>query len=206
MFTFFASSISEHSQTQSESQKPASVQPDSNYFPVGVFDENNQPSHKGVLYSYFLAAMDEPSLLEASQSSDILAYRFLRIWNARALSVRLVLYPDGTGMLGGKLVTLDSSKTVYAKDSVPVSKAEGGQFLALLQKADFWSMKTEEMPDKNHHRVDGAQWILEGTKIRSYHVVDRWSPRGTDYEQICRYLMELSPVKLDQDVRSTKGR
>jgi hypothetical protein len=63
-------------------------------------------------------------------------------------------------------------------------------------------MKTEETHAKNVYQMDGTRWVLEGTKNRTYHVVDRWSPRGTEYEKLCKFLMELSPVKLDQDVRS----
>ena len=66
-------------------------------------------------------------------------------------------------------------------------------------------MKTEETHDKNVYQWDGAQWVLEGTRNGRYHVVDRWSPTGTEYEQLCKFLMELSPVKLDQDVRSKDG-
>jgi hypothetical protein len=63
-------------------------------------------------------------------------------------------------------------------------------------------MDTEEPPAQNLYHMDGTQWILEGTENNKYHVVDRWSPRGTAYEYLCRCLMELSPVKVDQDAKN----
>jgi hypothetical protein len=91
-----------------------------------------------------LTALGEPSLLEAAKADDVSAYR-----NGRALSVRLTLSGDGTGLLEGKLVTFHSGKSIYAKDAVAVSRDPLQQFASLLQKADFWSLKTEETHAKN---------------------------------------------------------
>jgi hypothetical protein len=194
------------SQAQSEPQKATRPPSGKQYFPVGVFEENGQlRSGKDNWYSYFLTALGEPSLWETAKADDIPAYRFLLILNGRALSVRLTLCGDGTGLLEGKLVTFHSVKSIYAKDPLTVSGDQLQQFATLLQKTDFWSMKTEETHAKNVYQLDGSQWVLEGTTNRTYHVVDRWSPRGTEYEQLCKFLMELSPVKLDQDVRSKDG-
>jgi hypothetical protein len=194
-------------QAQNEPQKATPPQSGQQYFPIGVFEENGQlSSNKENWYSYFLTALGEPSLLEAAKANDISAYRLLLLtWNGRALSVRLTLCGDGTGLLEGKLVTFHSGKSIYAKDTVAVSTDQLQQFDSLLQKAAFWSMKTEETHAKNVYQMDGIRWVLEGTKNRTYHVVDRWSPRGTEYEKLCKFLMELSPVKLDQDVRSKNG-
>ena len=85
-------------QAQSEPQKGTSPASGQQYFPVGVFGEIGQlRSYKENWYSYYLAALGEPSLLEAAKSNDIPAYRFLLILNGRALSVRLTLGGDGTG-------------------------------------------------------------------------------------------------------------
>jgi hypothetical protein len=193
-------------QAQSEPQKATSPQSGQQDFPVGVFEENGQlSSGKENWYSYFLTALGEPSLWETAKANDIPAYRFLLIWNARGLSVRLTLCGDGTGRLEGKLVTFNPGKSIDAKDPVAVGRDQLQQFAWLSQKTDFWSMKTEETHDKNIYQLDGAQWVLEGTRNRTYHVVDRWSPRGTECERLCTFLMELSPVKLDQDVQSKAG-
>jgi hypothetical protein len=148
-----------------------------------------------------LTAMQEPSLSEAARTSDTSVYRFLFIYGFRTLSVRLALNEDGSGVLAGKLGIFGSSTRLFSQDSIAVSKDQMQKFATLLQKAQFWEMPTEDPQDKSYH-MDGAQCVLEGTRNHSYHVVDRWLRGGTDYEQLCRYLMELSPVKVDQDVRS----
>jgi hypothetical protein len=61
-------------------------------------------------------------------------------------------------------------------------------------------MKTVETNDKNRYGIDGTQWILEGVKDWNYHVVRR-TPKEGDYKQICSYMLELSPGKLDDDIR-----
>ena len=185
---------------QSEPQRATSPPSGQQYFPAGVFGENGQlNSGKENWYSYFLTALEEPSLWETAKASDTPVYRFLLILNGRALSVRLTRCGDGTGLLEGKLVTFHSGKNIYAKDPMAVSKDQMQEFASLLQKADFWSMKTEETHEKNVYQLDGAQWVVEGTRNGTYHIVDRWSPRETEYEQLCKFLIELSPVKLDQD-------
>jgi hypothetical protein len=191
-------------QSESAPRKAASLESGQQYFPVGAFEENPKLSaYKERWYSSYLAAMDEPSLFGAAKGSDITTYRFLLVWQSRALSVRLAVHADGTGVLYGKLVILhsDNPNVSFSKDSVPVSKEEVQHFLMLEQQANFWSMKTVEKNDKNRYGMDGTQWILEGVKDFNYHVVDRWTPKEGDYKQICSYLLELSPVKLDDDTR-----
>jgi hypothetical protein len=201
---FFVFCIPASSQSESASREAASPESGQQYFPVGAFEENPILSaYKERWYSSYLAAMDEPSLFGAAKSSDITTYRFLLVWQSRALSVRLAVRADGTGVLYGRLVILHSDKpnVSFSKDSVPVSKEQVQHFLMLEQQANFWSMKTVETNDKNRYGMDGTQWILEGAKDWNYHVVDRWTPKEGDYKQICSYLLELSPVKLDDDIR-----
>ena len=189
-------------QTKNTTQTPAQSQASRQFFPAGVFDDKTHSgNYKENWYAYFLTGLDEPSLFQSTEA-DIPIYRFLLVWNARALCVRLALNADGTGLVSGKLVTMVSPKHLYAADPTILSKEQAQQFALLLRKAEFWSMETEEPPAQNVYHMDGAQWILEGTENNKYHVVDRWSPRGTAYEYLCKYLMELSPVKLDQDARN----
>jgi hypothetical protein len=201
-FLFCGSCVLAKSQAQNDSQKVKPVPCPQGYFPVGAFAAAGQSSSsKESLYSCMLTAMQEPSLSEAARTSDTSVYRFLFIYGFRTLSVRLALNEDGSGVLAGKLGIFGSSTRLFSQDSIAVSKDQMQKFATLLQKAQFWEMPTEDPQDKSYH-MDGAQCVLEGTRNHSYHVVDRWLRGGTDYEQLCRYLMELSPVKVDQDVRS----
>jgi hypothetical protein len=204
VFVFWSSSYLVKSETLGAPQKATSSQSDQQYFPVGVFDKNPQMSaYKERWYSHFLAAIEEPSLLEASRRDDTHSYRLLLVSSGRALVVRVALHADGTGVLSGRLAASHpyEADSMEVKDFVPVSKEEVQRLMILLQSADFWSMPTQEAEDKYHYRMDGSQWVLEGARNHSYHVVDRWSPHKTDYGRVCAYLMELSPVKLFGEAR-----
>jgi hypothetical protein len=206
---FFAFNISARQRPEPAPPKSARSEATQPYFPAGVLDGNEQSNDfKERWYSSYLAAMDEPSLFGAARNGGVTMYRFLLVWNARALSVRVLVNPEGNGLLYGKLVIQHSDKpnVSFAKESVPVGKEQVQQFLALVKQADFWSMTTAETATKGSYHVDGAQWILEGVDDGTYHVVDRWSPQDTDYKRICSDPMELSPVKLNGASRKEGSR
>ena len=46
-------------------------------------------------------------------------------------------------------------------------------FLGKIEANNFWGLSPI---DKTKMGLDGAQWIVEGVKNGSYHIVDRWSP------------------------------
>ncbi len=208
IFTFasFLSFVPAKSQTSNKLNESASTVSMQQYFPIGVFEQNPLVSaDKERWYASLLTAMEEPSLFEAARNGESTTFRFLLIFGTHSLSVRLALRPDGTGLLTGKLVIVhsDKSNTIFGKDNVLIPLEQVQQFLTLLQKSDFWSLKTEDA--KNRYGMDGSQWILEGAKNRTYHVVDRWFPKETDYTRACSYLMNLSPVKLDEDLQKNKA-
>jgi hypothetical protein len=200
IFAFWFPSYLVNAQSPSVPQGATSSRSDQQYFPVGVFDKNPQMSaYKERFYARFLAAMEEPSLLEASRTDDTHSYRLLLVSSrGRALAVRVTLHADGTGMLSGRLVASHPYEpdSTEVKNFVAVSKEEVQRLMMLLQGADFWSMPTQEAQAKYGYNMDGAHWVLEGARNHSYHAVDRWSPQQTAYSQVCAYLMELSPVKL----------
>jgi hypothetical protein len=193
--------------------------PHHQYFPPGAFETALPPrdSSRAVWYSCALAALAEPSLYEQRDDNAALqTYRFLWLRSFhRPVSIRLIIDSEGNGVIvtkisdgagGYKPGKLETSATVEA------SKRDVGEVLRGLRKLDFWSMPTEpaqvdtqagkrgsvpsvvELPP-----VDGAQWILEGAKDGSYHVVDRWSPGNDDYAQECKLLLRLGEVK-EKDV------
>ena len=170
------------------------------YFPPGIF---GQSAYKKSWYASFLVAMREPSLLETARNDQTTEYRLLLVLSDRALSFRLELLVDGTGELavaraipqGGKL------DGVLIKSGVPVT-TDVRAFLALLQRADFWKPETEETPDKTRHEKDGIRWVLEGVRNGEHHVVDRSTPRATDFAQICIFLMKLTPMNLEEGAQN----
>jgi hypothetical protein len=62
-----------------------------------------------------------------------------------------------------------------------------------LSKVEFWDMPSI---DKGMG-LDGSQAVLEGVREGRYHVVDRWSPRGTPYAKLVEFLLKLCPNRAD---------
>lgn len=179
------------------------------YFPAGVFDEDpTLSSFKERWYSSYLSEMDELSLFEIAKNDGPSTFRFLLVWMNHALSACLTLNSDGTGLLVGKALVAkhsggprsDKPEIIVNDASTTVGREQVRQFETLLQKADFWSLKTSEPSGDG---LDGFEWVLEGSRHNSYHVVDRWSPKENEYTHVCRYLMNLSPLKLDEGTRKS---
>jgi hypothetical protein len=176
--------------------------PDTNpqYFPKGAFKDSSETGSfqgfKEKWYAKHLRAMHEPSLSEASKDNSLIAYRFLWLRTFDSpIAIRLTTRVDGTGTLTGKMT---NGKGGYAagnltlNDTHELTKAQVAEFLGLLRKAAFWSAPSEDGPEGN----DGAQWILEGVENGRYHIVDRWSPEKSDFEQLCLFMMEQSKIRM----------
>jgi hypothetical protein len=165
------------------------------YFPVGIFERNPQLStYKENWYSQFLFAMGEPSLLAVAKTADTTSYRLLLVLSHRALSFRLALYANGTGNLTTKdvLIRSDGKSSLRVKHSIPVSKSQVLEFLALLHGIHFWSVQPEQSGEDNRYQMDNAEWVLEGVSGQRYHVVDRWAPRDPGFIQAGAFLMQLA--------------
>lgn len=187
-------------QAQTKTTRAPSDPPDAHpqYFPKGVFSNDLQESDfVARWYSKHLRAMAEPSLLIAARDKAVIDYRFLWLRTFdHPIAIRLAIQPDGTASLTGKVTSGHGGYEpgrVSQSESLEVSKAGVQRFNDFLQLASFWSLRTNEDTGGN----DGAQWVLEGVKNGSYHVVDRWTPRGGDYRNLCLYLLELSRIKVD---------
>jgi hypothetical protein len=61
------------------------------------------------------------------------------------------------------------------------------QFLNKFDQCGFWDLPSYEKCDS----CDGTQAVVEGVNRGRYHVVDRWSPRGTPYAELVEYLLAL---------------
>ncbi|MHC5854753.1 hypothetical protein [Nostoc sp.] len=58
----------------------------------------------------------------------------------------------------------------------------------LLDCAEFWEMPSFE----SSGGLDGERAVLEGVRAGRYHVVDRWSPRGTPYAKLVEFFLKLT--------------
>ena len=174
----------------------------SSYFPASVLGENAKvDTLKIEWYSKFLTAMREPSLWEASKTQKTQTYRFLWLRSFdHPVSIRLDVKADGTALLTtkvsrgqggyepGRLITnrtqrLDRERTSWV--------------LGRIEELKFWTLPTNPPPDPDVVGVDGAQWIFEGVKDGTYHVVDRWSPEKGEVRSLgIMMLLDLARLKL----------
>ncbi len=171
------------------------------YFPKGVFSVGKADGDfTGRWYAQQLRALKEPSLSDASVSSESV-YRFtwLRSFH-HPIAVRITVHADGTGTLTtkmadgaggykpGNLIT-NATRTLGAREVQHV--------LDIVDRMGFWRMP----PEQETSGLDGAQWIFEGSSRRAYHVIDRWSPTEGALRELGLYLA-LTLGKLDVDAKT----
>ena len=61
-------------------------------------------------------------------------------------------------------------------------------FLNRLNSCNFWNLNA----NGESFGLDGARWIIEGTKKGRYHIVDRWPPEGGKYRETALFLVKLA--------------
>ncbi|HEX8674172.1 MAG TPA: hypothetical protein VF710_19905 [Longimicrobium sp.] len=123
-------------------------------------------------------------------------YRFtwLRTWHGTVVvrveqrGDRVTLTAKQLRQEGSEPGWLDVNRTVQ------IGSADWAQLRALVDSAAFWSTGTPtEQPIDG---LDGAHWILEGTRGDRYRGVDRWSPQETGPDRHIRavglYLLRLA--------------
>src|SRR5262245_57942636 len=150
-------------------------------------------------YSKFLTAMEEPSLYNLSQDQRIHCYRFLWLRTFHhPISLRLSIDPEGTGLITVKIADgaggYEPGK-IITNENVPVSKRDVDTFLKVLREANFWQLPAVEKSDRMG--LDGAQWVIEGTKSGKYHVADRWSPEKGSFRKLGLLMVQLSKLKIE---------
>ena len=173
-----------------------------NYFPAGVFGDNAKLNTLKIeWYSKFLNAMREPSLWEASKTQATQSYRFLWLRSFHhPVSVRLDVGQDGIGILTTKIA---SGQGGYEPGRVTTNRIQRlgrertNWLIDRIGELNFWKLPTNPPPDPNEVGVDGAQWIFEGVKDGTYHIVDRWSPdKGEVHSLGIMMLLDLAHLKL----------
>jgi hypothetical protein len=142
-------------------------------------------------YAKHLGALEEPSLWEASKTQQTQSYRFLWLRSFHnPVAIRIDANADGTSRLtvkvtrGGKLIQ-DYAVTLTREDT--------DRFLRQIEVQNFWKLKSIE----NDRGVDGAQWIIEGVRNGTYHIVDRWSPKDGGVRALGLFMVnDLAKMKL----------
>jgi hypothetical protein len=168
------------------------------YFPAQVFSERTDlDQFVASWYSKHLSAMGEPTLWKRGTDEATETYRFtwlrtfhppfvfrLSVFSDRSASLTVKSTDGAGGYEPGRLV-LNKTYKLAASD------VRG--FLSALNELKFWSLPTKETQSGG---LDGAQWILEGTKDARYHIIDRWSPDAGPFRELMLSLMRLGRVEV----------
>jgi hypothetical protein len=181
------------------SKKPAalrtdcpSLDADDYYFPKGALDPSRSKID-GMLrdwYSKYLRAMMEPSVSCGARSAGY-AYRFLWLrCSHHPIAVRVE--SDGSSVTLNAVEVLGDGEhepgKIVKRIQRALTAAEEREFLAKLQRVDFW-----EMPKKqDRFGAEGAEWIVEGAENGHYQVVERWSPKAGPYHDFGKFLLDLA--------------
>ena len=173
------------------------------YFPHGVLEDSAQgDSFRSNWYSKHLKALDEPSLFQKSKGSSAESYRFvwLRTFH-HPIIVRVDIQTDGGATLTTKVSDgaggYEPGKLVE-NTSRPLTQRQTEQFVATIQRLQFWELHTHENPETVG--CDGAQWIIEGMKDGKYHVVDRWTPaKGAVHDLGLAFVLGLAQMRIPKD-------
>jgi hypothetical protein len=156
----------------------SSSEAQSRYFPPGSLDDS--PRLAQFHYDWYvkhLEALDEPSLWSLSKTQKEQSYRFLWLRTFHhPVAIRIDVNADGTSRLTTKMTSgaggYDPGHLVQNETS-KLPKEQTDWFLGKIEDNKFWELAPL---DKSRMGLDGAQWVIEGVRDGSYHVVDRWSP------------------------------
>lgn len=171
------------------------------YFPAGAFGDPKGSQEWIALYSKYLKAMKEPSLLDRSKAGPSQSYRFLWLRSFhKPVSVRLDIRNDGGADVTvkvGEAPGVSALGGAVQKTTRTLSKREVDSFLDQVNSEGFWKLPAQEEPVSG---PDGARWILEGARDSQYHVAHRWTPKDGTVRTLCLYLaVELAQMKLAND-------
>lgn len=159
-----------------------SVTAQERHFPLNVLDEDSQVAeHYAAWYSKHLTAMNEPSLSSTKIRAETYRVLWLRTFDA-PMAFRLIVAPDGTAALITKKMGgrggYEPGKLILDKQ-IKLSNQETRVLIEGLERANFWRLASA---DPNDAGYDGSQWVVEGVKGGTYHVVSRWIGNGiTDW-------------------------
>ncbi|CAL2101779.1 conserved protein of unknown function [Tenacibaculum sp. 190130A14a] len=163
-------------------------------YQINVINEIEISQFVNKWYSNHLKAMEEPILFDNSSITNSFRFTWLRTFH-NPIIVRLdnkngqifltwKVCDGAGGYEPGKVI-------INVQKELPLEKWT--EFQKIISSINFWDTPTilDEFPGH-----DGSQWILEGVTEKQYHVVDRWTPRGTAYAKCCDFLLNLTDLKI----------
>ena len=160
------------------------------HFPVGALDPASTKSDnaRNAWYSHQLRAMDEP-VLDATQKGSAYRFTWLRSFS-HPIAVRITA---NAGRFRLVAVELDASGG-YAREKpvrrqeIELSATQFRDLEALISNSGFWNLP----PHVETNGLDGSEWIIEGVRGGTYHVVNRWSPDTGPVREIGEQMLVLT--------------
>lgn len=152
---------------------------DETYFPRGTFpkDYPGADEKRRQWYSATLARLNEPSLSCGADPAE--TYRLIWLHSlAHPVVIRITRTGEEAELDAFQLsgVGAGDPGVLLYRAQRRLSAVDWGRLRTALEQSHFWSLDTSG----NMYGVHGEQWIVEGRRNGSYHIVDRWSPpRGT---------------------------
>jgi hypothetical protein len=148
-------------------------------------------------YSKYLYAMREPLLFNRLLSKEVYRFVWLRSFH-NPIIIRIekdknkkyeLIWKVTNGKGGYYPGQLIVNKRKY------ISGKEWNVFHKYISGMNFWKQK-------NVHEqwgCDGAVWLLEGETSDFYNVIHSWSVGNPDLHEACRYLIQLTGIKLNHE-------
>lgn len=166
------------------------------FFPTGDLSYKQLNDFRTDWYSKQLRALQETSLYGSPPDHETYRFTWLRTFH-HPMTFRLDIAEQCAATLTVKEADGAGGYqpgSIIVNKTVDVGKSDCEKLLAGLDDMKFWSLATSS----SGLGTDGAQWILEGSKNGSYHIVDRWTPlSGAQYEWALS-LMKLANVPLGE--------
>ena len=164
------------------------------YFPEGVFSSDPGTSErKAEIYSRRLKLMSETPIF-AANNPPTEVYRFL--WGRSfhsPIMIRVQKSGNNYSLVLKKAKKQDSDIIIEKEEERTITSKEWNTFINHLNKLSFWNYSS--FNDKVC--LDGATWMLEGSRNKKYHMVHRHCPKSQKLRNACLYLVKLSGLKLD---------
>lgn len=172
---------------------------DDYFFPSEIFSKRNSDldQFERHWYSESLTRAGEPSL-SCGSSDDTTIYRFLWLRTfSQPISVRISLRANDVLIEAFKLSGAGGYDpgTVSTRIKKIVTTSEGDALKTALDQVGFWNLPTKSSADDTG--LDGAQWIIEGQRNGTYHVTDRWSPKGP-YRELGLLFLQIAAISVPE--------
>lgn len=165
---------------------------DEQYIPRDTFAKSYPGSDEARRrwYSTSLLRMAEPSL-SCGDWQGVETYRFLWLQSfAHPIAVRVTRQGRRTELLAVQLSGIGGGDpgAVLQRVRKELSIVDWGLLESALWRSGFWSLPTSG----NMYGLHGEQWVVEGRRNESYHIVDRWSPPEGAYRDLGLFFFDLA--------------